>query len=110
MMLQLIQNFPKHITDSLTIAEDVGKVWSPLARPVHQVVVTGLGGSGGEFENTSFSSNVQDLVAAARHLELEGCPRRGEPGAHLAHPLAHLVQFSLPQLHQRRVEALGFAL
>ena len=46
MMLQLIQNFPKHIADSLIIAEGVGKVWSPLARPVHQVVVTGLGGSG----------------------------------------------------------------
>lgn len=29
---------------------------------------TGLGGSGGEFENTNFSSNVDDLVAAAEHL------------------------------------------
>jgi uncharacterized OsmC-like protein/pimeloyl-ACP methyl ester carboxylesterase len=29
---------------------------------------TGLGGSGGEFANTSFSSNVGDLVAAADHL------------------------------------------
>jgi glucose/mannose-6-phosphate isomerase len=46
MMLQLIQNFPKHIADSLIIAEGVGKVWSPLKRPVLQVVVTGLGGSG----------------------------------------------------------------
>lgn len=30
---------------------------------------TGLGGSGGDFANTRFSSNVQDLVAAARWLE-----------------------------------------
>lgn len=29
---------------------------------------TGLGASGGEFANTNFSSNVQDLVAAARYL------------------------------------------
>jgi uncharacterized OsmC-like protein/fermentation-respiration switch protein FrsA (DUF1100 family) len=30
---------------------------------------TGLGGSEGEFANTDFSSNVDDLVAAARHLD-----------------------------------------
>src|SRR5437868_10791662 len=29
---------------------------------------TGLGASGGEFANTTFSSNVDDLVAAASHL------------------------------------------
>lgn len=29
---------------------------------------TGLGKSGGEFENTNFSSNVQDLIAAANHM------------------------------------------
>ena len=33
---------------------------------------TGLGHSGGEFENTSFSSNVADLVAAAEALEAKG--------------------------------------
>ncbi|HSF96384.1 MAG TPA: bifunctional alpha/beta hydrolase/OsmC family protein [Thermohalobaculum sp.] len=33
---------------------------------------TGLGHSGGEFANTHFTSNVADLVAAARHLEGEG--------------------------------------
>ena len=32
---------------------------------------TGLGGSEGEFANTNFSSNVADLVAAARWLERE---------------------------------------
>lgn len=33
---------------------------------------TGLGHSGGEFANTSFTSNVEDLVLAARHLEDRG--------------------------------------
>ncbi|MEQ8898133.1 MAG: bifunctional alpha/beta hydrolase/OsmC family protein [Roseovarius sp.] len=33
---------------------------------------TGLGHSGGEFENTSFSSNVEDLVLAARALAARG--------------------------------------
>lgn len=32
---------------------------------------TGLGNSDGDFANTNFSSNVQDLVAAARFLETE---------------------------------------
>jgi putative redox protein len=32
---------------------------------------TGLGASEGEFADTTFSSNVADLVAAARHLEAE---------------------------------------
>src|SRR5213075_1359073 len=38
---------------------------------------TGLGGSEGEFANTSFSSNVADLVAAAGHLQ--ELPRAGDP-------------------------------
>ena len=33
---------------------------------------TGLGGSEGDFENTDFSSNVSDLVAAAEALEARG--------------------------------------
>ena len=36
---------------------------------------TGLGASGGEFANTHFSSNVEDLVAAADHLRnMHGAP------------------------------------
>ncbi|MDH5753099.1 MAG: bifunctional alpha/beta hydrolase/OsmC family protein [Deltaproteobacteria bacterium] len=35
---------------------------------------TGLGGSGGDFSNTNFSSNVDDLVAAAAFLEREYSP------------------------------------
>ncbi len=44
---------------------------------------TGLGHSGGEFENTSFSSNVSDLVAAARYLE----SRNMAPGLLIGHSL-----------------------
>jgi putative redox protein len=33
---------------------------------------TGLGGSDGEFSNTNFSSNVEDLVCAAEHLARQG--------------------------------------
>ncbi|WP_380052878.1 alpha/beta fold hydrolase [Falsihalocynthiibacter sp. SS001] len=35
---------------------------------------TGLGHSDGEFSNTDFSSNAEDLLAAARHLEDMGHP------------------------------------
>ena len=35
---------------------------------------TGLGGSDGDFANTNFSSNVQDLVEAANHLREKGMP------------------------------------
>ncbi len=32
---------------------------------------TGLGGSGGDFSNTNFSSNVEDLISACNHLSRE---------------------------------------
>ena len=35
---------------------------------------TGLGHSGGEFANTHFTSNVEDLVLAAGHLQQMGTP------------------------------------
>jgi uncharacterized OsmC-like protein/pimeloyl-ACP methyl ester carboxylesterase len=38
---------------------------------------TGLGGSGGDFANESFSCNVDDLVAAAAHLQGQLQPRPG---------------------------------
>lgn len=44
---------------------------------------TGLGGSDGEFENTNFSSNVQDLVAAAEYLRADV----GSPELLLGHSL-----------------------
>lgn len=44
---------------------------------------TGLGQSGGEFANTTFSTNTEDLVAAARFLEREYSP----PAALIGHSL-----------------------
>jgi len=44
---------------------------------------TGLGHSQGEFENTSFTSNVDDLVAACRYLDERGMP----PGLLIGHSL-----------------------
>jgi len=44
---------------------------------------TGLGHSQGEFANTTFSSNVADLVCAARHLEERGMA----PGLLIGHSL-----------------------
>ncbi len=44
---------------------------------------TGLGHSEGEFANTSFSSNVEDVVAAARWLDSEGMA----PGLLVGHSL-----------------------
>ncbi len=44
---------------------------------------TGLGGSGGDFANTHFSSNVDDLVAAADWLRAE----RGVPALLVGHSL-----------------------
>ena len=44
---------------------------------------TGLGHSQGEFENTSFTSNVDDLVAACRYLDKRGMP----PGLLIGHSL-----------------------
>jgi putative redox protein len=44
---------------------------------------TGLGHSGGEFANTTFTSNVDDLVAAAEALAARGLP----PGLLIGHSL-----------------------
>src|SRR5919108_160051 len=44
--------------------------WAALGVAVLRFDFTGLGSSEGEFENTNFSSNVDDLVAAADHLRI----------------------------------------
>lgn len=57
-----------------TCSKDVsaaGRISRALARQGIAVLrfdFTGLGGSDGEFENSNFTSNVEDLLAAARHL------------------------------------------
>ena len=54
---------------------------------------TGLGGSGGDFANTDFSSNVNDLVAAADWLRAE----HGAPTLLIGHSLG------APRCWRRRV-------
>ena len=49
---------------------------------------TGLGSSEGEFANTTFSSNVSDLIAAARHMSEQG----HGPALLIGHSLTHLFR------------------
>lgn len=49
-------------------ASRISKALTNLGYAVLRFDFTGLGASEGEFANTNFSSNVQDLVAAANHL------------------------------------------
>jgi len=66
---------------------------------------TGLGSSEGDFANTTFSSNVGDLVAAARHLEAEHGPARLLIGHSLAEPRSSPPQGKLPAI--RAVATIG---
>ncbi len=52
----------------LAAASRVSRALAARGLGVLRFDFTGLGHSEGEFENTSFSSNVEDLVAAADHL------------------------------------------
>jgi uncharacterized OsmC-like protein/alpha/beta superfamily hydrolase len=49
-------------------ANRIAKTLNDAGIAVLRFDFTGLGKSGGEFENTNFSSNVADLVAAADHM------------------------------------------
>ncbi|MEM9431536.1 MAG: bifunctional alpha/beta hydrolase/OsmC family protein [Pseudomonadota bacterium] len=53
-------------------ARRIGQRLAAMGIAVLRFDFTGLGHSAGEFENTDFSSNVDDLVRAARHLESLG--------------------------------------
>ena len=66
---------------------------------------TGLGHSEGEFENTTFTSNVQDIVAASAELEARGMA----PALLIGHSLGGAaVLKAAPQLPQvRAVATLG---
>ena len=56
----------------ITAARRIAARLSSMGIAVLRFDFTGLGHSEGEFENTSFSSNVADLVAAAQALETRG--------------------------------------
>src|SRR3954451_21980855 len=52
-------------------AKRIAEALTGLGMAVLRFDFTGLGGSEGEFANSTFTSNVADLVAAADHLRRE---------------------------------------
>ena len=56
-------------TKNLSAVRNIGKALTSNGFGVLRFDFTGLGESDGDFENTDFSGNVQDLVAAADYLE-----------------------------------------
>lgn len=54
---------------NLTAVRNIGKALIDHGIAVLRFDFTGLGESEGDFENTNFSSNVQDLISAANFLE-----------------------------------------
>lgn len=54
---------------NLTAVRTIGKALTSQGIGVLRFDFTGLGESEGDFENTNFSSNVEDLISAAKFLE-----------------------------------------
>ena len=63
---------------------------------------TGLGSSKGEFSNTNFSSNVQDLLAAADHLRL----KYTAPQILIGHSLGGAVALRYAVEHPKQLASL----
>lgn len=63
-------------TKDIFAANQIAKRLNDHSIGVLRFDFTGLGASEGEFENTNFSSNVEDIVAAANALESAGMPPR----------------------------------
>jgi putative redox protein len=61
-------------TKDIAAARRISQRLSALGIAVLRFDFTGLGHSGGEFANTTFSSNVADIRAAAAHLATRGMP------------------------------------
>src|SRR5258707_3001757 len=64
-------------------ARRIAEALTVLGIAVLRFDFTGLGSSEGEFANTTFSSNVADLIAAADHLRI----MRSAPALLLGHSL-----------------------
>jgi uncharacterized OsmC-like protein/alpha/beta superfamily hydrolase len=58
-------------TKDIVAARHIAAKLTSLGVAVLRFDFTGLGSSEGEFQNTNFSSNVEDLVAAADHLRTQ---------------------------------------
>jgi len=56
-------------TKNLSAVRNIGKALTANGFGVLRFDFTGLGESDGDFENTNFSGNVEDLIAAADYLE-----------------------------------------
>ena len=67
----------------ITAARRIASRLAAMGIAVLRFDFTGLGHSGGEFGNTTFSSNVEDLVLAAKSLEAKGMA----PGLLIGHSL-----------------------
>ena len=67
----------------ITAARRIASRLASMGIAVLRFDFTGLGHSGGEFANTTFTSNVDDLVRAAKSLEAKGMP----PGLLIGHSL-----------------------
>lgn len=67
----------------ITAARRIAERLAGLGIAVLRFDFTGLGHSDGEFENTHFSSNIEDLVLAAQALQARGMP----PGLLIGHSL-----------------------
>lgn len=67
----------------ITAARRIASRLAAMGIAVLRFDFTGLGHSGGEFANTTFSSNVEDLVRAAKTLEDKDMP----PGLLIGHSL-----------------------
>jgi putative redox protein len=55
-------------TKDIVAARHIAAKLASLGIAVLRFDFTGLGSSEGEFENTNFSSNIEDLILAANHL------------------------------------------
>ena len=54
---------------NLTAVRNIGRALNAAGIAVLRFDFTGLGESDGDFENTNFSSNVEDLICAANFLK-----------------------------------------
>ncbi|MFS4468000.1 alpha/beta fold hydrolase [Maribacter sp. 2210JD10-5] len=59
---------------NLLAVKNIGKALTANGFAVLRFDFTGLGESEGDFENTNFSGNIEDLIAAADYLEMEHQP------------------------------------
>ena len=65
-----------HLRQGYPCRPRIAEALTALGIAVVRFDFTGLGASEGEFANTTFSSNVADLIAAADHLRATAWRRR----------------------------------